>query len=173
MKTSSKKIILIVIIMSIALAILLVLNQDNLNESVSIYEDKKVEIYKNEFIRLYSFNEIKKLETHKLEAYLNESGKEPEKQKYTGVLIKDILLDANIDVKDIKAILVTAVDGYTVAVDKEKVIESDNVYLVFKQNGQLLKSRDDGGVGPYQMVIVKDQFSQYWCKYVIKIEVVE
>lgn len=173
MKKSSKKIILIVIILVLALAILLILNQENLNESVAVYENRKVKIYKGDFIRSYSFDEIKNLETHQLEAYLNESGEEPKRQEYTGVLIKDILLDAKVDIKDIKAILVTAVDGYTVAVDKEKVIENDNVYLVFKQDGRLLKSKDEGGVGPYQMVIAKDQFSQYWCKYVIKIEVVE
>lgn len=174
MKSSNKKIILIMTVLVIALAVLIILNQDNMNQAVEVYENMKIEIInKDNSPKLYDFDKISGLKVHTFKAFLNESGKEPQKQEYTGVLVKDILSDANIDITSFKAILVTAVDGYTVAIEKEKVNEDDNVYLVYKANGQFLKSKDNGGNGPYQIVIAKDQFSQNWCKYVIKIELVE
>ncbi|MFW6029644.1 MAG: molybdopterin-dependent oxidoreductase [Halanaerobiales bacterium] len=174
MKSSSKKIALIVLVLVIALAVLIILNQENINQAVTKYENMKIEIiYEDSIVKSFDFDDIQELDIHTFDAFLNESGKEPQKNEYTGVLVKDLLINSNIDITNIEAILVTAVDGYTVAVEKEKVIEEDNVYLAFKQNDKFLKSKEDGGEGPYQMVIAKDQFSQYWCKYVIKIEVVE
>ena len=44
-----------------------------------------------------------------------------------------------------------------------------NVYLTFERDGEYLKSKKQGGNGPFQLVIRKDSFSQRWIKHVDEI----
>jgi spermidine/putrescine-binding protein len=46
-----------------------------------------------------------------------------------------------------------------------------NVYIAYQINGEDLKSKAQGGNGPYQLVILSDPFSQRWCKYVNGVEI--
>lgn len=172
MSKTNKKLLAIIISLVAIIAFLLYLNKDSVEKSVQIYNNSEIEIYDGDLIKSYNFEEIKSLETHTFQTNLNESGKEPVMQEYTGVLVKDLLENINIDIEKIVAITVSAVDGYTVITDKEKIMDEDNVYLVYMQNGKYLESRGAGGVGPYQVVVSKDQFSQHWCKYVTRIDVV-
>ncbi len=66
--------------------------------------------------------------------------------------------------------IVRATDGYTIALSPKEVKDEDNVYLAYKLNGKLLKRKEEGGSGPYQVIIRKDEFSQRWCKFVVEIE---
>jgi hypothetical protein len=171
MNKSTKIITITVIILITLLIFFLFLNRDNLDRSKHLYDGQIIEIVHMDDVFEYDFERIESLKEYSFNAFLNESGKEPVEKEYTGVLLKDILRDLNIN--DYSALTISAVDGYTVIIDKEKIEQDDNVYLTYKQDGKWLKSREEGGVGPFQMVIAKDQFSQYWCKYVTKIEVVD
>lgn len=104
------------------------------------------------------------------EADLKESGNPAVTHSYTGVLLKDLMDEAGYALEGLGGIVVTAMDGYTVAVAMEKVLEDNNVYLVYRRDGELLKPKDEGGDGPFQLVIARDPFSQYWCKFAYKAE---
>lgn len=66
--------------------------------------------------------------------------------------------------KEDQEITVRAVDGYTVPLNSEEILDEDNVYLAYKIDGETM---------PYQIIIRKDQFSQRWCKDVVEIEINE
>ena len=68
-------------------------------------------------------------------------------------------------------VIVRAIDGYTVALSIEEVLDEENVYLAYAIDGKPLRSKSQGGSGPYQLIVRKDQFSQRWCKFVVEIEI--
>ncbi len=101
-------------------------------------------------------------------ANLKKSGEDPIAYTYTGVLLKKVFEEYGVNLEDKSAVVVKAIDGYTVAVDVEKVLEEDNVYLTYMREGESLGNRENGGKGPYQTIVSKDPFSQYWCKYALE-----
>ena len=101
---------------------------------------------------------------------LKSSGKPPVDTSYTGVELKALLENLEIDTAGKTQVITKAVDGYTVALSLAEVLEDDNVYIVYKRDGKDLGAREEGGSGPYQIVIRKDQFGQRWNKYLMEIE---
>lgn len=101
------------------------------------------------------------------------STSDPIEYDYTGVLLKDVFEEMEIDIEGIKGVVVSASDGYKVTIEDEKIQQDDNVYLTYMREGKWLESKDNSGSGPIQLIVSKDQFSQYWCKYVTSIELIE
>lgn len=66
--------------------------------------------------------------------------------------------------------ILTMTVGISAYLNSDYVLDDDNIYLAYMMDGEPLKSREDGGSGPYQIIIRKDQFSQRWAKYVLEIE---
>lgn len=128
-------------------------------------------VLSGEEVATYTMEEIQKIGEKTFDANLKTSGKDPIEYNYTGVLLKNILADAGIEEATIDKAIIYAIDGYAVSIAKEKLLEEDNIYLAYMRENELIGSREEGGKGPYQMIISKDQFSQYWCKYAFKIEI--
>lgn len=102
-------------------------------------------------------------------AVVRSSGEKPIQTEYTGVELKDLLGEYDIVLKNDNRITFNASDGYRIILLGEEINEKKNVYLVYKRDGELLKSKRQGGKGPYQLVIRKDPFSQRWIKHVDEI----
>ncbi len=119
----------------------------------------------------YDMSQIQAMGETNFDANLKTSGKDPISYTYTGVLLKTILQEAGVDLSTLEAVIVTAADGYAVSVDMEKMMADDNVYLAYMRESELIGTREEGGKGPYQMIISKDPFSQFWCKYALSVEV--
>lgn len=115
--------------------------------------------------------EIIDLGSEKVDAVMRTSSSEPQEYEYTGILLRDLLDELDISYADNQAVIVTAVDGYASAIEIDKVLESDNVYLVYAQDGQPLGTRDEKGSGPFMIIIRNDPFSQHWCKFVVEVAV--
>ncbi len=156
----------------IVIVIFTLLNQEGLDHRKVLSDEAKLEIhYNNEILYVYDFDEIIDFEAVKFMANLKEDGRDALEQNYTGVLLKHILEHIGFLVSDIDAVIVSAVDGYTVVIEQEKLAQDDNVYLAYKLGEEYLKPREQGGPGPYQVIISNDPFSQFWVKYAIKIEI--
>ena len=107
-----------------------------------------------------TFDDILALEEIEFPAVLKSSGKPPVDTTYTGVELKAILAQQEIATEGKTQVITKAVDGYTVALSLEEVLEDDNVYIVYKRDGKDLGTREEGGSGPYQVVVRQDQFGQ-------------
>lgn len=101
------------------------------------------------------------------------SSSDPVEYNYSGVLLKDVFKELEINLEGITGAVVSAEDGYKVTIGVEKIQQDDNVYLTYKKEGQWLENKENGGSGPIQLIVSQDQFSQYWCKYVTSIELIE
>ncbi|HKL43313.1 MAG TPA: molybdopterin-dependent oxidoreductase [Clostridia bacterium] len=172
MNKNTKTLIIIILILVGISSTGLYLNKDNIKRNKELNEKAIFEIYDSgEFLTAYTMKEIREMGEEKFEATLDTSSTQAKAYEYTGVLLKKIFKAADLEIHNRELVAVTGADGYTVALSINKVIENDNVYLAYKREGISLGTREDGGNGPYQLIIRKDQFSQNWCKYVVKADV--
>lgn len=104
-------------------------------------------------------------------AILDTSTTDPEEHTYTGVPLKKVIEEAGLSLDKKEIVIIKGVDGYTVALSIEEVLDEENAFLAYAVDGKALKPKNRGGSGPYQLIVRKDQFSQRWCKFVVEIEV--
>lgn len=102
-------------------------------------------------------------------AVVRSSGEKPVETEYKGIELTKLLSSLNIDISKSDKITINASDGYRVTLNIEELKEPSNVYLTFERDGELLKSKKQGGNGPFQLVIRRDPFSQRWVKHVNEI----
>jgi DMSO/TMAO reductase YedYZ molybdopterin-dependent catalytic subunit len=162
----------IILILLVISSIGIFLNRDNIRRNRELNENAVFEIYEEgQLSASYTMEEIMAMGEENFNATLDTSSTDPKEFEYTGVLLREILKKADINLEEKELAAVTGADGYTVAVSMDKIMEEDNVYLSYKIQGKPLGTRDDDGSGPYQLIIRKDQFSQNWCKYAVKADI--
>lgn len=166
-----KKVGIIIIVLALIVAVTAVLNREGLKEKALSQQNAILLIVADGIETEVDFPTIQELPDYTFDAVLKSSGKAPVDTSYTGVQLKDILEASEIHLDGKTQVITKAVDGYTVALSMEEVLEDDNVYIIYKRDGEDLGTREDGGSGPYQVVIRKDQFGQRWNKYLMEIEV--
>ncbi|WP_432402569.1 molybdopterin-dependent oxidoreductase [Wukongibacter sp. M2B1] len=166
------KIALVIIVLTLIVGVTAFINLKSVEVKKDLEENSKFVIKENgEEVVVLNMKEISSLGEKDFKANFKKNGKEAVSFNYTGVPFKNILNKYNISLDDKSAIIFTAIDGYTVAVEIEKILEDNNVYLTYMKEGELLGNKENGGSGPYQMIISKDPFSQYWCKFAIEADV--
>lgn len=166
----------VIIISVIAFLIVIIgiatyLNRDNVSQKTKLNNEAMFSVMDNGIeIKSYNMSEIQLLGEVMFYAHLKSSGNDAVEYLYTGVPLIKILEDAGVDTDGSEAAIVSAIDGYVVSVSMAKVQDAENVYLAYMRGGELLGTREDGGDGPYQLIICKDKFSQFWCKYAYSVE---
>lgn len=169
MKKSTMMITGIMVFLVLVVGITAYLNQENAARKTN--DDAIFTIYEDgQQIAAYNMVEIQAMGEESFQAHLKTNGKDPISYTYTGVLLKTILEKAEVSLQGKTSVIVSAIDGYVVSVSMDKVMADDNVYLAYMRESELIGTREDGGKGPYQMIIRKDPFSQYWCKYAYSAE---
>ena len=166
-----KKVIFILILLCVVIGICAFLNREAFLEKKEIQDKREIFVKVNgEIFTVLSIDKISDLGEETFSANLKSSGKDPVKKQYTGIPIKNIFAKLEIPIEGKKTVLVKGIDGYTVALTINEVLQNENVYLVYKEDGDWMKLRQEGGRGPYQMIIRQAPHSQRWCKYVSEIE---
>lgn len=172
MNKNTKLLILIILLLVAIAATAIFLNRENVvankelnNNAIFVLIEDGIELASFSMAEIQAIGEIDFIAT------LKSSGSDPKDHVYTGVLLKNIFIHANISIEGKETVVVTAADGYTVAIAMDKFIDDDNVYLAYMRDGELLGTKEDGGSGPYQMIIRKDPFSQFWCKFAVSAEI--
>lgn len=102
-------------------------------------------------------------------AVVRSSGKKPVATEYKGVEMSKLFHTLNIDLSNVEKIIFNATDGYRIILSTEEINEPNNVYLTYERDGEPLKSKKQGGNGPFQLIIRQDPFSQRWIKHVDEI----
>ncbi|MFZ5969090.1 MAG: molybdopterin-dependent oxidoreductase [Bacillota bacterium] len=168
-----KKMVSVVVVgLILVLAVTAYLNKGAVAQKERMQEKAQVIVKANGAeVKTLDMETIQGLGEKGFEANLKTNGKEAEKHTYTGVSLSRILNECDIKVDVDNQVIAKAIDGYTVALTGAEVLEEDNVYLAYKMDGKLLGKKEDGGKGPYQVIIRKDQFSQRWCKFVVELDV--
>lgn len=114
---------------------------------------------------------VKSLPKVDFEANIKKSGKDPVKHIFTGAPLRKIFEAVNVSFDGKEKVIVKAVDGYTSAITMDEAMQEDNVYIVYAIDNKPLGKKEDGGAGPFELVIKNDPFSQRWCKFVSEVEI--
>lgn len=102
-------------------------------------------------------------------AVVRSSGAKPVETEYKGVELTELFNSLDIDISNYEKATFNASDGYRIIISIEEILEPSNVYLTFERDGENLKSKKQGGNGPFQLIIRRDPFSQRWIKHVNEI----
>lgn len=174
MNKNSRLIAIVLAILVITTVIGAVLNQRYAAEKAALLEAAEIAVREDgrEVSRL-NMTVLGQLSAVKFTARLKSSlMQSPEEHTYTGIALADLFQAAGISLEGKSRVLVHSVDGYIVPLTVEEIKEFDNIYLVYKDNGDYLSSYTEAnGQGPYMIVIRGDSFSQRWAKYVCELDV--
>ncbi len=102
-------------------------------------------------------------------AVVRSSGEKPVETEYRGIELVNILIANNIEFDKFEKATFNASDGYRIILSMDEIKDKSNVYLTFEREGEILKSKKQGGNGPFQLIIRRDPFSQRWIKHVNEI----
>ena len=168
---SNRTIGIIILILIIITGVFAFINREMVKDNKEAHENAEIIIKGEGSETKLSFEDIANLGEEEFTAILDTSDSDPKEHSYTGIPLVNIIEKAGINIEDKKQIIVKGIDGYTIALSSKEVMDKDNVYLVYKLNGKFLKGKEEGGSGPYQIIVRKDEFSQRWCKFVVEMEV--
>lgn len=154
-----KKIILAIIVIALILAIVFVFAIPKEQTSIMLIQGDQEQVVIKDFIYDHT-------DSVTFPAVVRASGKKPVTTEYKGVEMSSFFDSLSIDTSNIEKITFNATDGYRIVIGKTEIDKPDNVYLTFERDGEYMKSKKQGGNGPFQLVIREDPFSQRWIKHV-------
>lgn len=168
-----KKIILIVMsLLAVVLGVFVVLNMNSNEDNIMKYKDEIITFKQNDQLATtMTMEEVLSYDAQEIEVIRNTSKTEPTPYTYKGILLKTLLEEKDIELSGSKAVIASAVDGFVSVIPMDKVLEEDNVYLVYEWEGKPLGTREEDGEGPFMIIIKNDQFSQNWCKFTVEVKV--
>lgn len=169
-RKSNKILVTVIIVMAVALGALLVMNwrvagADRAADGMTVSDARSGKIIKLPYEKIASSDALS------FSAVLRSSDKAPEEHEYAGIELQTLLKHNGIDVTTVKQVVIKGSDGYCTALAKQEILQDENIYIVFGQDGAALADRGHGGNGPLMLVIRDDPFSERWCKYVAEVEV--
>ena len=167
---------IVVVLLSLLLLIAVISFQLERSDLADIKErlaSAQIEIDFDDKAVMMTMSELQLLGTEDFEAVLDTATTKATTKKYTGIELKKVLEHLGIDLSQKKAILLKAADGYSVVYGMDEVLKEKNIYIAFMEEGKYLDTREKGGRGPYESIIVSDAFSNRRCKWLIGIEVKE
>lgn len=170
----NKKVLIITSVIVILLIVMLVsmkLSQPSIEKQKEILANAEIVLIDGDNEIIMNINDISSETEENFEAVLDTSTTDPTVYNYTGVQLKSIFSKYNINLNDKKSVILSAADGYSVVYAIEEILADKNVYITYKQDESYLKSMNQGGRGPYESIILSDQFSNRRCKWLTKIEV--
>lgn len=170
----SKKLWILVIIIAIltaAVAVFAILNAGNIedkqqsqnNATVTVIADEREETFNLEYLESFGKEEFS--------TTVDTSETDPQEQIFGGVPLATVLQELGFSLDNKEQVVFTAADGYTTVVTALEAADVQNVYLVYERDNKPLGTKQQGGTGPIEVVIAKDQYAQRWCKFLMEIEI--
>lgn len=165
-----KKIWIIIGVLVVIAAGAAYLNAGSLSSKKASQDNATFTIKSGDQTCTVDMNSIKSMAKQTFDANIKANGKAPAKHSFTGVPMKTIFENKKVNTDGKTKVIVKAADGYTSAITMDETMQDNNVYMVYEMDGKPLGKKDNGGSGPFEMVIRSDQFSQRWCKFVLEVD---
>jgi hypothetical protein len=125
-------------------------------------------------VKQYSVGELRAFPSVSIEKTITSGKGADEQGVYTGVPLEAILGDAVPGWEgSYKEFLLKADDGFVSSVFASDVKKGENVLVVYAKDGEGLKGKEDGGIGPLRAVIAEDPFGNRSTYYLTVVELVE
>ena len=165
MKKSTITVIAILAILAAGVSVFAVLNGQDADGKKHLQDSAEFIIIAGEAEYTVTMAEIKALQLQEIQANYKKNLKAAETRIYTGVPFAHVLRLKGIGTQGINTAVFTAADRYASSLPIAEALDEDNCFIVITENGQPLGKREDGGTGPFRMILAKDRFSQRWCSF--------
>lgn len=163
-----KGLIGVVLVLVIAIGVFALVNAKEISTLSSAGLTLKVD---GEAAASMSLAEIAQLGEEEFTAVLRASGKAPQENTYTGLpllTVLEALKPGSITAESQVSVL--ASDGYAVSYSGADLLRPAHIYLVWLKDGKELGTKGENGLGPLLVIPRQDEFGQYWCKYVVAVD---
>ena len=126
---------------------------------------------RGEVIAVLTMKELQALPKVEKEVTINSASEGKSTAVWTGASMKDVLdsVDPQL-IQNAEQVLARAEDGFTSALTSKEIKASDDVLIAYEKNGELLKGKAEGGVGPFRLILAKDPFGNRMTKYLNVLE---
>ena len=170
---NKRTLILVIIIVALAAGVGLfaVLNAGDIDAKQASQDNAIVTVIEGDVSKTFDLVYLEAFEKVTFSTMMDTSKTGPEEIEFGGVPLAVVLDDLGFSLDNAEQVVFTAADGYASVVSAEEAADSENAYLVYERNGEPSGTKQQGGSGPIEAVIRKDQFSQRWCKFLMEIEI--
>lgn len=157
-----KVVILAIVFLFAAVAVLAQLNRPADKPDAS-----RIKVFiANEAVATLTLADLQAMPLSELDKEIVSSGGDNQAGLFTGVALR-ALLDASAPGWEQNASSVTcrASDNFTTAFTVDEVLAEGNILVAYALDGELLPSQEEGGKGPFRLVVRDDAFgnrSTYW-----------
>ncbi|MCL0073569.1 molybdopterin-dependent oxidoreductase [Dehalococcoidia bacterium] len=168
---SKTVIVAVLVVLVMIIGVTAYLQRGDLAERRELMEKATFVITFGEKEIIYEMADIRELGETEFAAILRGGGKPGREYTFTGVPLRNLIAGIGYaDLENIDMFVVKSVDGFRVAFTYEEIMAEDNIYIVYKQNGEPLGTRAHGGTGPYRIVVRQDPFAMRWARYAVELE---
>lgn len=173
MNKTSKAAIFILILLVVVFLAALSMNKSEIESRRILLESSTIEVISEDQSDMVGLEVIQSLGLEEFEAVLDTSSTDASLYKYSGVQLVKLLASLGYEIDGKDMIIATGADGFSVAYSGEEVLEDVNIYIAVMEEGKYLGGIEDGGRGPFEIIVINDSFSNRRCKWVTGIEVVK
>ena len=92
-----------------------------------------------------------------------------ERRDFTGVPLVRVFDRFGVDYSEARTVVFTSLDGFVTALTIAEVLDEENTFIVFEEDGEPLGTREEGGRGPYMVVVALDPFPNRWARYLMEV----
>lgn len=171
MSKQTKIVVLILGALILLTGALLIWNRPSAKERQELAEGEKFIIKIGDQSKEVTMADIEEIKTADVEANYKPSGKAPVTRVYQGVPFSRLAEHMGISQEGCSSVVFTAIDGYSTAISAEEAFDPEICVIAVSLEGEGLGSKEDGGSGPFMMILPKDQFSQRWCKFLAEVNI--
>lgn len=161
----------IIAVMAAAVAVFAILNAGNVEEKQASQDNATVTVIADEQEETFNLTYLKSFDKEEFSTTLDTSETDPQEHVFCGVPLATVLQELGFSLDNAEQVVFTAADGYTTVVTAQEAADIQNVYLVYERGGKPLGTKQEGGTGPIEIVIAKDQYGQRWCKFLMEIKI--
>jgi len=90
-------------------------------------------------------------------------------REFTGVPLVNIFRHLELDYSGASTVSFSSQDGFMSAVSIDEALDAANSFIVFEESGEALGTMEDGGRGPFMIVIALDPFPNRWARYLTEV----
>ena len=155
----------VLIVLAAAALILSLLNRPGATEP------GQLTVSRGETEKVYAMADIKALPYVEVEKEIVSSSFDNDEGVFRGVPLRALLEDAGVGLSDAAQVVIRSEDGFVSVCPAEEVRDSDSALLVYAKNGEPLGGLEDGGSGPFRVLMTDDEFGNRSAKYVCSLEV--
>ncbi|MCL2630032.1 MAG: hypothetical protein FWD49_00745 [Firmicutes bacterium] len=171
--------IVLIFVLAVAFGVGLYLILDFNKEFKELYESEKIRIISKDFVKDFSFDELKELATPKtFTATYKPNQRLPITREYTGFCLLDIFSALDIELSKSKGVSFMPSDGRETVYNINDILTPNNVFIAFKWDGKAFPKGNAGispypdeNGGPFVVIRAKDLVSTNRVKWLVQIEV--